>query len=126
MISRTPEAIGQRLMYQTTARAPVPGHDRQPHAEQDRQDAGEDQGPLALDLAAEPDGGHDLEDAGRDRPAGDHVEQRQGGEARGQGDGRDSRRDPDQSFQKHRPPGRAPSVRPEHRRGHCRVRSTKA
>ena len=45
--------------------------DHQDHAEHERDDAVEDVEPLVVDVTPEPKGGHQVKDAGRERPACD-------------------------------------------------------
>ena len=71
----TPKMIAYRPTIQTSRHQAGPGEDRDDDAERHRQEAVQDQEPLALDLPAEPDRGGDAKDARHDGPcAGDHQE----------------------------------------------------
>src|SRR6266480_6968326 len=72
-------------------------------AEDDRQDAVQRQPSLARDPATEPDGGSDLQDARKDRPRGDHVEQRELRQA-GERKRDDPSGDAEEALEEQRPP----------------------
>src|SRR5262245_30725736 len=80
--------------------------EEQQQPEQDRQDPTDRQPQLAGDLLPQPDGEHDLDDAGDDRPGRDDQQQRGRRDAR-EGEGQDPGDDADRALEDRQPEGAA-------------------